>query len=325
MKVGYNMGIEDIFISELVQKINAEKVTNYDGGHEKILDDSISRPTLELSGVFEFFKPKRIQVFGSEEQELLQRLIEENRLENVEQILSSEEIPLIIFSRNHLPNEWFIAACEKKEIPIYRSELSTTMLISKLSQTLREYFAPQTSIHGVMLDVCGLGVILQGRSSIGKSETALELITRGKSQLIADDRVILYENEPGMLIARAPKILERMIEIRGIGIVDVISMYGGGAYKTTKRLSLVIQLQDWDKNFKYNRIGADVEYVKFMETHVAQIVLPIHTGRYVASLIEAAALNYQLKELGINTAEEFTRRLTAAITDNTVDDMTKGV
>ncbi|MGL5042089.1 MAG: HPr(Ser) kinase/phosphatase [Culicoidibacterales bacterium] len=310
------MPIEDIYISELVLKLSIEPATEYRGGHEKVLDDSISRPALELSGVFEFFKPERIQVFGSEEQAMIQRLIDVNDLTNIEKILSHNEIPLIIFSRGTMPNQWFVDACELRSIPVYTSKLSTTMLIAKLSQVLREFFAPQTSIHGVMLDVCGLGVLLQGRSSIGKSETALELLTRGKSQLISDDRVILYENEPGMLIARAPKILERMIEIRGIGIVDVISMYGGGAYKPTKRLSLVIQLQDWDKNFKYNRIGADVEYVKFMETQVAQIVLPIHTGRNVASLIEAAALNHQLKELGLNTAEEFTNRLTMAISDN---------
>ncbi|GBU10769.1 HPr kinase/phosphorylase [Erysipelotrichaceae bacterium] len=314
------MGVENIYIGELVKRINAECLTEYEGLQERILDDSISRPSLELSGVFDFFKPTRIQVFGLEEQELVQRFLESKELTNIERILDHTEIPLIIFSRGKVPNQLFIDACDARKIPVYTAPVSTTMLIAKLSQVLREFFAPQTSIHGVMLDVCGIGVLIQGKSSIGKSETALELITRGKSQLVSDDRVILYENEPGMLIARAPRILERMIEIRGIGIVDVISMYGGGTFKPTKRLSLVIQLQNWDKDFQYNRIGADIEYIRFMDTQVAQVVLPIHPGRNVASLIEAAALNFKLRQIGINTAEEFTSRLTSAIADNTPEE-----
>ena len=315
------MSAEHIFVREIAIKAELEPLTEYLGESTLITDDSISRPTLPLSGTFEFFKSNRIQALGNEESLMLSRSVQNGTCGDIiKRFLSYGDTPMMVFSRNNRPDDCFIALCEERQIPVYVSALTTTMLIAKMSQILREYFAPQVSVHGVMLDVLGLGVLIQGRSSIGKSETALELVTRGKSQLVSDDRVVLYENEPGMLIARAPKILERMIEIRGIGIVDILSMYGGGAYRTTKRLSLVIELHDWDKDFTYNRIGADVEYVKFLDTQIARIVLPVHTGRNVASLIEAAALNYQLKGIGINTAEEFTQRLTDAITDNQIVD-----
>lgn len=313
--------IEDIFINDLTKKVILEPITKYLGVHNKIMDDSVSRPSYVLSGNFDYFKPNRIQVFGSEEQQLLEKLVAEDEWDILEKILTNcgetdIKVPMMIFSRDFMPPKEFIRKCDKHKVPLYRSPLNTTMLIATLSQTLREYFAPQVNVHGVMLEVCGVGVLIQGKSSIGKSETALELITRGRTRLIADDRVILYENEPGMIVARSPKVLEHMIEIRGIGVVDVMSMYGSSAVKPTIRLSLVIQLRDWDKNFKYNRIGADVEYVKFMQTQIAQIILPIHAGRNVASLIEAAALNHQLKEQGINSSELFMARLTEAIAEN---------
>jgi len=318
--------IEDVFISDLTKKIALEPITEYLGGQNKVIDDSVSRPSYVLSGNFEYFKPKRIQVFGSEEQQILEQLVETDNLDIINQMLKVDsdelvEIPMMIFSRNYFPPREFIKKCEQKQVPLYRSPLNTTMLIANLSQILREYFAPQINVHGVMLEVCGIGVLIQGKSSIGKSETALELITRGRTRLIADDRVILYENEPGMIIARPPKVLEHMMEIRGIGVVDVMSMYGGSAIKPTKRLSLVIQLQDWDKDFKYNRIGAEVEYIKFMQTQVAQIILPVHAGRNVASLIEAAALNHQLKEQGVNSAEMFMQRLSGAIAENSANEV----
>lgn len=315
-----SQAVEHIFVDDLALKAGLEPLTENVGEGIRITDDSISRPSLALSGTFEFLKEDRIQAFGNEEMQMLDRQIVDGTCDkNIHEYLN-HNLPMLMFSRGLVPDKAFLNLCEEKGIPVYMSELTTTMLIGKVSQILREYFAPQVSVHGVMLDVMGLGVLIQGRSSIGKSETALELISRGNSQLVSDDRVVLYENEPGMLIARPPKILERLIEIRGIGIVDVLSMYGGGAYKPTKRLSLVIELHDWDSDFKYNRIGADVEYIRFLDTQIARIVLPVHTGRNVANLIEAAALNHQLKGFGINTAEEFTTRLTEAITENKVVD-----
>jgi len=313
--------IEPVYVSDLTKKILLEPITKNFGFEQEILDDSVSRPSYVLSGNFDYFKPKRIQVFGSEEQEMLDRLIEDRDFTNIDRMVTTAnperaKVPLMIFSRNYIPPMEFIDRCEAAQILLYRSALNTTMLIANLSQILREYFAPQISVHGVMLEVSGLGVLLQGDSSIGKSETALELITRGRTRLIADDRVILYENEPGVLIGRSPKILENLMEIRGIGVVDVMSMYGSGAIKQTKRLSLVIQLQDWDKHAVYNRVGTEIEYIKFMETQIAHIVIPIHAGRNVSSLIEAAVLNYQLKKQGINSAEMFMNRLSESIAEN---------
>ena len=313
--------IEYVFVEDITRRLELEPIIEFTEKQRPILDASVSRPSFELSGIFDFFKPNRIQIFGSEEQQTLDKLIQIEDFENIDTILQynsipGNEIPMIIFSRDYHPPQEFIERCRKYKVPIYCSPLNSTMLIANLSQTLREYFAPQTNVHGVMLEVCGIGVLIQGKSSIGKSETALELITRGRTRLIADDRVILYEIEPGMLIARAPKVLEHMIEIRGIGVVDVMAMYGGAAIKPSKKLSLVIQLQNWDKNYQYNRIGAEVEYVKFLETQVAQIILPVHVGRNVASLIETAALNHQLKEQGYNASEKFMARLSEAISDN---------
>ena len=314
------MAMEIVFVEDVIKKMDLLPITEVTGLHRRILDDSVTRPTLMLTGKLNHFKPNRIQVYGSEEQQLLQAMIDNDDFSVINEMLEHPQIPFIVFSYGRTPDKKFIKMCNEYEIPIYRSKLDSTMLIAKISRILREYFAPQVSVHGVMLEVCGIGVLIQGRSSIGKSETALELINRGKSKLVADDRVILYENEPGELIARAPKVLERMIEIRGIGVVDVISMFGGGGFKPSVKLELVIELQDWDKDFKYNRLGVDVEYIMFLNTQVSRLVLPVNAGRNVSNLIESASLNHQLKTLGINAAEEFTQRLTNAISDNSQND-----
>lgn len=298
----------------------------YDGFDDQriINDDSVSRPILEMTGIFEYFNSTRVQVIGNQEMELLESLEPDVAEERISKLCSYTDIPAIIFSRSRQAPQYMIDRCRESGIPLFSSASITTMLIGNLSRILREYFAPQTNMHGVMLDVKGIGVIITGESSIGKSETALELVTRG-NQLISDDRVIVYEVEPGMLIGKAPRVLERMMEIRGLGIVDIMTMYGAGSFRQKKSLSLVIQLVEWTKQIDYDRIGLQTQQMQILNTMVDRIILPVRPGRNTATLIESAALNQKLRRLGINSAEAFIERLSQSITQSETQEEGTGV
>lgn len=170
--------------------------------------------------------------------------------------------------------------------------------------------AERQTIHGVLMDINGMGTLIMGKSGIGKSETALELIRRGH-QLISDDRVDICEEEPGSLIGTAPKILERYIEIRGIGIVDVVRLFGAGAFRESKKIKLVVELEKWEDGKYYDRLGLETQTTKYFNTEIPKVVIPVLAGRNTALLVESAALNEKLKYFGINSAREFTESVNA--------------
>ena len=270
----------------------------------------LNRPGMELMGHNDHFKREiqaRIQLLGTKEWHFLSALSEEELKKSVE-VLFNEATPAIIFTNNYEVPKVMLELSTKSKIPILRSEKRTSSLFATVFNYLQEELASTQSFHGVLVDVNGIGVMITGKSSIGKSETGLELIRRGH-QLIADDRIDIYEKEVGMVVGRAPDILKKFIEIRGIGIINVVEMFGAGAYRNKKRITLVIELEDWSEDKEYNRLGLAEETIRIFETDVAKMTIPVKTGRSIASLIEVAAMNHRLKLMGYNAAEDFASQI----------------
>ena len=273
-----------------------------------IYEDMISRPGIELAGFMDFFDSKRVILIGSKENSfsnLFSLVIQEERIRDI----FSHQPPAVIFSVNVEVSDLYIRLGNEYGIPILKSNLRTTALNSKLYSYLQEKLTERQTVHGVLLDIGGLGTLIIGKSGIGKSETALELIKRGHI-LISDDRVDVYQKDVGILIGQAPKILERYLEIRGIGIVDVVSMFGVGAYRETKKIRLVVELEKWEENKYYDRLGLDLETTKFFDTEIPKVTIPVLPGRNVATLVESAAMNEKLKYMGYHAAFNLTREIT---------------
>ena len=299
-----------VTVADLVRDLDLEVVTPTVSLQRKIFESFLSRPGMELTGVVEYFESKikrRIQIIGTKEWGYLQTLTSDILRERVE-VLFNEETPTIVFSTSFEVPEEMLELAVKRNVPILRSHKETSALFSTIFNYLEEELSPIESIHGVLVDVSGIGVLITGKSSIGKSETALELIHRGH-QLIADDRVDIFEKEVGNIIGSAPEILQQFIEIRGIGIINVVEMFGARAFRHRKRLSLIVELEEWDESKEYNRIGLANETQQLFQTDMAKVTIPVRPGRSIASLIEVAAMNHRLKLMGYNAAEIFTSQL----------------
>ena len=299
-----------VTVQDLANALLLEVVTP-DADLTRIIESSfLNRPGMELMGHDEYFKLEikaRVQLIGTKEWHFLSSLTDEELKSSVE-VLFNEETPAIIFANNFEIPSIMTELSNESRVPILRSSERTSSAFATVFNYLQEELASTQSFHGVLMDVNGIGVMITGKSSIGKSETGLELIRRGH-QLIADDRVDIFQKEIGMLIGRAPEILKKFIEIRGIGIINVVEMFGAGAYRDTKRITLVVELEDWSPDKEYNRIGLAEETTRIFETDVSKIIIPVKTGRSIASLIEVAAMNHRLKMMGYNAAEDFTNQL----------------
>ncbi len=201
-----------------------------------------------------------------------------------------------------------IEAAENKGIPVLKTDIPTTRFSGMLTNYLSGRLAPMTAVHGVLVDVYGIGILITGKSGVGKSETALELVKRGH-RLVADDLVEIRQVAKNVLIGNAPKLLEHMLEIRGVGIVDMMTLFGASAVKSDKRILIVIDLELWDQDKIYDRLGIDEEKMKIMDSELTKLTVPVRPGRNLSVIIEVAAMDYRMKKLGINAAEEFTKKL----------------
>ncbi|WP_207941069.1 HPr kinase/phosphorylase [Enterococcus sp. DIV2402] len=306
---------ETVKIKELATALNLEIVT----GEEKALNRDIrtadvSRPGLELTGYFNYYSHDRLQLFGSKEVTFARRMMPEERLMVIRR-LCAEDTPALVISRGLDVSEEMVQACNEKDIPILRSNISTSRLLGQMTSYLDGRLATRTNVHGVLVDVYGLGVLIQGDSGIGKSETALELIKRGH-RLIADDRVDIYKQDDLTLIGEPPKILEHLIEIRGIGIIDVMNLFGASAVRGSMQVQLAVYLEAWAKDKKYDRLGSSDEVVHLGEVDIPQIKIPVKTGRNVAIIIEVAAMNFRAKTMGYDATQAFEDRLSQLIEEN---------
>lgn len=308
--------VDAVKVSQLVKDIPALKVIEGKNFLDKrsVSVSDISRPGLELTGYFDFYPKGRIQLLGRTEISYSARLDHDLR-KRVFTKMCTPETPCFIISRGlPIPSE-LVEAAEKAHIPVLTSNMATTHLSSVLMQYLDEQLAPRKSIHGVLVEIYGMGVMLTGSSGVGKSETALDLVKRGH-RLIADDRVDVYQQDDSTVIGEAPKILKHLMEIRGIGIIDVMNLFGAGAVKDSTEIQLIIRLQNWDPNANYDRLGFEEDTRQIFEVDVPQITVPVKVGRNLAIIIEVAAMNFRAKKMGYDASEKFEHNLTELISDN---------
>lgn len=295
----------------MVERFQFEVVAGEQWLDRLITTSDLSRPGLEMAGYFAYYPADRIQILGKTELTFFNGLTKQEREDRMLKICG-EETPCICISRDmEVPVELHEASL-KKNIPVIRSALTTTQLISKMTHYLEAELAPQTSMHGVLVDIYGVGVLITGSSGIGKSEAALELVKRGH-RLVADDVVEIKQPEENMLVGNAPDIIRHLLEIRGVGIINVMTLFGAGAVRNYKKVSMVCRLENWDPAKQYERLGLDETTIKIIETRIPEITIPVRPGRNLAVIIEVAAMNFRLKRMGINAAETFSQRLTHAI------------
>ncbi|MDR2481359.1 MAG: HPr(Ser) kinase/phosphatase [Spirochaetaceae bacterium] len=274
----------------------------------------INRPGLALSGFFEVFAENRIQVFGRGETAFLKKKSTVEYIQN----FFSYNIPCCVFGLNLEPPDFFLEEAEKSGCPVLITDLDTTELVIRLLRVLSIIFSPKKSFHGVLLEVYGVGVLLIGESGIGKSEIALELIKSGH-RLVADDVVEIYCINGNTLIGKgANKIIGHHMEIRGLGVINITHLFGVGAIREKKRIELAIKLEEWDINKNYTRIGMEENFMKILDVDIPCLDIPVRHGRNISTIIETAAMNERLKNMGYNSAKEFNHNILKWIESETV-------
>ena len=300
-------------LKKVVEKMDLKNLTpNVDIGDKTLEIPDINRPALQLTGYFEHFDSDRVQLIGYVEYTFLEKMDEEHKREIYTQLLSYP-IPCIVFSRSLKPEQMLLEMAETANIPVFNTEKKTAQFTAEIIRWLNVELAPCISIHGVLVDVYGVGVLIMGESGIGKSEAALELIKRGH-RLVSDDVVEIRKVSDATLVGTAPDITRHFIELRGIGIVDVKTLYGVQSVRETQNIDLVITLEDWDKDKKYDRLGMEEEYTEFLGNKVVCHQLPIRPGRNLAIIVETAAINYRQKKMGYNAAQELYKRVQQNLT-----------
>ncbi|QQM97684.1 HPr kinase/phosphorylase [Staphylococcus pseudintermedius] len=303
---------------DLVKRFNLNVVAGEAGLNRPIRNTDISRPGLEMAGYFSHYASNRIQLLGTTELSFYNLLPDAERQGRMRK-LCRPETPAIIITRGHDAPDELLEAAEELDTPLIYVEEATTRVMGRLTTYLEHELANSTSLHGVLVDVYGVGVLITGDSGIGKSETALELVKRGH-RLVADDNVEIKEITKDQLIGKAPKIIEHLLEIRGLGIINVMTLFGAGSILTQKRIRLNINLETWHQDKLYDRVGLNHETLKILDTEITKKTIPVRPGRNVAVIIEVATMNYRLNIMGINTAEEFNERLNAEILKNSQQD-----
>ena len=303
---------------DIIKKFDMELISGEEGINRPITTTDISRPGLEIAGYFEYYPAERLQLLGKTELTFFEKLNPRDREERMQK-LCTDITPGIIVTRDmEVPAE-LVEAAERESVPLLRSKQKTTRLSSHLTNYLESKLAPTTAVHGVLVDLYGIGVLITGKSGVGKSETALELVKRGH-RLVADDCVEIRQEDIGTLVGNSPDLIEHLLEIRGVGIINVMTLFGAGAVRSHKRISLIIDLEIWDQKKSYDRLGLDEEKLKILDTDITKLTIPVRPGRNLAVIIEVAAMNFRLKRMGVNAAEQFTNRLSDVIEDGDHDE-----
>lgn len=295
----------------LMEKFDLELISGEDGIYRPITTHDISRPGMEMAGYFNYYPAKRLQLLGKTELTFFDNLSDLEKIERMEK-LCTYDTPAIIISREMAAPKELVDAASMVGVPVLRSKIPTSRLSSILTNYLESELAPTTAVHGVLIDIYGMGVLITGSSGVGKSETALDLVRRGH-RLIADDSVEIRQEHEGMLVGRSPELIRHLLEIRGLGIINVMTLFGAGAVRNYKRIALVIHLELWDQKKSYDRLGLDEETMQIFNTEIPKLTVPVRPGRNLAVIVEVAAMNFRLKKMGINAAQQFSERLTDVI------------
>ncbi|AMV62573.1 HPr kinase/phosphorylase [Pediococcus damnosus] len=307
---------DSVKVSELVKSIRLDVYSGKEFLDKKdIVVSDISRPGLELTGYFNFYPHERVQLFGRTEISYAKGSMTSDERLDIYQRMAHEDTPAFVISRGlPIPQELTVAA-KAKNIPVLGSALPTSRLLSNMTNFLEGKLAERQSVHGELVDIYGLGVLITGDSGVGKSETALELVKRGH-RLIADDRVDVYQQDEQTLVGESPKILRHLLEIRGVGIIDVMNLFGAGAVRTETDINLIVHLENWSDDKKFDRLGNGQETRKFFDVEIPRITIPVRTGRNLAVIIESAAMNFRAKNMGYDATKVFDENLNELIKDN---------
>ena len=304
-----------VALSKLADKMQLENLLpDMDISKKKIITNEVNRPALQLTGYFDHFDAERVQVIGYVEYTYLEHLSREEKIPVYEKILSYQ-IPCLIYTTMTKPDPDMVELARKYDVPIFITKKATSAFMAEVIRWLNVELAPCISIHGVLVDVYGEGILIMGESGIGKSEAALELIKRGH-RLITDDVVEIRKVSDDTLVGTAPDITRHFIELRGIGIIDVKNLFGVQSVKETGNIDLVIKLEEWDRDKEYDRLGLEEEYTEFLGNKVVCHSLPIRPGRNLAVIVESAAVNHRQKKMGYNAARELYNRVQNSLMKN---------
>ena len=282
-------------------------ITARTGLSRQIAVPGINRPGLELSGFYDNFAYQRIQILGRGETAYLHKLEELGRTDTIAEFFHYE-VPCCVFTHGLDPTKAFVDAAEQAECPLLQTALSTSEFTTRIVRLLESLFAPRKSIHGVLVEVFGIGVLITGESGVGKSEAALALIERGH-RLVADDLVEISRIGGNILSGRGSGIISHHMEIRGLGIINVTHLFGVGAIRDKKQIQLVVELEEWDSSKTYDRLGEEEDYTELLGVKVPHLLIPVRPGRAVPIIIETAAMNERLKKMGYYSAKEFNRNV----------------
>ena len=280
----------------------------------EITHPRVQKPGLAFAGYYAYIKPGRVQIIGESETEYLKTLDEEERHDRLETI-AGLPVPVFVITKGIEPLPGFLHACQRREVPVLSSTSLSSTVIKAISYFLEDHLVPSTCLHGVLLEIYGLGVLMIGESGVGKSESALDLITRGHS-LVADDRVTVKRYPNGELLGFSEGPLRHHMELRGIGIINVQDLFGLASVRERTAIDLVIELEHWQAGRQYDRLGLDETLFNILETPCPYIRMPVALGRNISILVEIAARNHVLKMQGHHSAREFARKLEAQIERN---------
>ena len=307
MKLRYNVKLSTIVESHELEILY--KSTDYD--NVKVWNYNISRPSLQLMDFYDYFDPDRIQIIGIAETEYL-RTLPDGEWQRLVDKLFAQKIPALVLCHGLVPDEIIIDLARRHDVTLLATELDTSEFVAQVTGTLRTFLAERETVHGVLVQVHGEGLLIQGQSGIGKSEVALELIKRGH-RLVADDAVELRRMGRTRLIGSAPEMIRYLMELRGLGIIDVRRLYGVGAVLPVCDVNLVVNFVPWNEGQDYDRLGITEETVTFVNVTVPKVTIPVAPARNLAIILEVAAMNHREKMLGHNTAKSFMERHDLAV------------
>ena len=293
--------IEKLHLVNHLPEINTDEIL--------ITDPDINRPAVQLAGFFEHFDASRIQICGNVEHAYIANMHTEEENREIFAKLFSYKIPCLIFCRGLEPHDFILDVAREYGIPVLTSNSTTSSFVHEAVRWLHVELAPRISLHGVLVDVYGEGVLIMGESGIGKSEAALELIKRGH-RLVSDDVVEIKKVSDETLVGTAPDITRHFIELRGIGIIDVKTLFGVECVKMSQNIDLIIKLEEWNKDTEYDRLGLSDQYTEILGNRVVSHSIPIRPGRNIAIIVESAAVNHRQKKMGYNAAQELYNRVT---------------
>ncbi len=304
-----------VSVGELCDELSLIVVKDGEGMDRKVTTAEINRPGLALAGFMKYFPCERVQVIGRSEMAYLSSLSKEEAHERLMRVFSHVNLPCVVVTRGLEVTDDLIEVAAVAKVPLLHTMLSTPRFIAKLTSFLDLRLAPETLVHGVLVDVYGIGILMVGSSGIGKSETALELLKRGH-RMVADDAVEIRKISEDALVGTAPPLLQHLLEIRGLGVLNAMTLFGAGAIRTHKRIEMMIELEVWQDDRSYDRLGLDEDKRKILDFELTCLTVPVRPGRNLAIIIEVAAMNQRLKRMGYHAARELSEKLMSSMVEH---------